>query len=112
MPDKIIRVICPQCNGWRDVKRKRCVDCGRPVECGDCIASEVKSGGVCHGVYRVVRPKTMTPVEYYKKYKVVDRNFLAKCNGRYYCNPAHCSKSWETKAERDGHFALACRALD
>ena len=60
------------------------------------------------------RPKNMSPVEYYKKYKnykYVDDDFRDECNGRYYCNPAHCNKSWKVKENRDKHLEMAYNAL-
>jgi hypothetical protein len=60
---------------------------------------------------RPVRPKGMTPVEYHKKYGFTPDDFRAEVNGRYYCNPAHCSKSWKVKENRDKHLQRAYNAL-
>ena len=50
-------------------------------------------------------------VAYYKKFGCVDGNYTRKTNGRFYCNPAHCSMSWKNKTERDRHLRLAYAAL-
>lgn len=62
-------------------------------------------------VYRPAKPRDMTPVAYHRKYRCVPERYTDKVNGRYYCNPAHCSKSWGSKEERDSHLAMAYRAL-
>jgi hypothetical protein len=64
-----------------------------------------------YDVYRPAKPLNITPVEYYKKYRCVPENYTRVCNGRYYCNPAHCSKSWKNKKDRDEHLDMAYSML-
>jgi hypothetical protein len=53
----------------------------------------------------------MTPARYEKKFGCVDDNFQRKTNGRYYCNPAHCGRSWKDKRRRDEHLEKAYAIL-
>jgi len=53
----------------------------------------------------------MSPVVYYRKFKIVDDHYTRKHNGRYYCNPAHCARSWVNKMIRDEHIDAAYGAL-
>lgn len=62
--------------------------------------------------YRPPRRRDESPVEYYKRTKVVDDNFTHGHKGRYYCNPAHCHRSWASKAERDKHLDIAYGILN
>jgi hypothetical protein len=57
--------------------------------------------------WRPPRHRGESPVAYYKRTKVVDDNYMRGHKGRYYCNPAHCSRSWKSKAERDEHLGCA-----
>ncbi len=61
--------------------------------------------------WRPPRPRGESPVAYYKRTKVVDDRFTHCHKGRYYCNPAHCSRSWTNKKERDAHLKSAYAIL-
>lgn len=61
--------------------------------------------------YRPAKPRGMTPVAYYRKYQCVPEKYTDKVNGRYYCNPYHCSRSWTDKSKRDEHLEMAYRML-
>jgi hypothetical protein len=58
------------------------------------------------------RRKDESPTAYYRRTGHVDDRYLSKFQGRYYCNPAHCSRSFASKTERDEHLAIAYAALD
>lgn len=60
-----------------------------------------------YDVYRPPRHRDESPVQYHKRTGVVDDHFTRGHKGRYYCNPAHCSRSWASKAERDKHMGIA-----
>lgn len=62
-------------------------------------------------VYRPPRPRAESPIQYYKRTKCVPDNYHHIHKGRYYCNPAHCSRSWRSKPERDKHLVGAYAAL-
>jgi hypothetical protein len=62
-------------------------------------------------VYRPPRRKDESPIEYYKRTGCVDDRYQFKHNGRYYCNPAHCRKTWTNKKKRDEHLDMAYAAL-
>jgi hypothetical protein len=104
---EITSFICKRC-GW--VKGRRCQKCGVKVKPSDSCASE-KEGSTAFDCYRPPRPASMTPIEYVKKFGCVDDNFARKTNGRYYCNPAHCHRSWTNKKERDEHLDMAYAIL-
>jgi hypothetical protein len=57
------------------------------------------------------RPAKMTPPAYYRKHRACPDDYQKKINGRFYCNPAHCSRSWKSKAERDKHLDMAYSLL-
>lgn len=59
-----------------------------------------------------VRHRTESPVQYFKRTKCVDDRYFHVHKGRYYCNPAHCSHSWKSKAKRDEHLESAYAILD
>ena len=61
---------------------------------------------------RPPRARDESPVRYYKRTGMVDDNFMRVHKGRYYCNPAHCSRSWASKIERDEHVRMAYALLD
>lgn len=62
-------------------------------------------------VYRAPRHKNESPIEYYKRTGCVDDRYYFKHNGRYYCNPAHCRKTWTNKKNRDEHLDRAYAIL-
>lgn len=98
--------------GWQD--GRKCSKCGSKVQPGAMTKGEGSVGGMkstTYDCYRPPRPITMTPVAYRKKFGCVDDNYTRKTNGRFYCNPAHCSKSWKNKAERDEHLNMAYAML-
>jgi hypothetical protein len=89
-------------SGWQDRT-------GKKLNIGDsiCIERTYQGGGgsSTFQCFRGKKPKSMTPVQFYKKYGVVPDGYTAKQqNGRYYCNPAHCSLSWTDKKKRDEHL--------
>jgi hypothetical protein len=53
----------------------------------------------------------MTPPAYYRKHRACPDDYQKKINGRFYCNPAHCARSWKSKAERDKHLDMAYSLL-
>lgn len=57
--------------------------------------------------YRPPRPRDMDPVQYFRRFKCVPDDYTRRHAGRYYCNPAHCKRSWANKAERDAHLGVA-----
>ena len=110
---EITGFLCNCRSRW--VKGRKCPDCGRKVQPGDsCISEKMQSNGMVSTLYSCYRPPRslkMSPVAYYRKYGCVDDNFTRVTNGRYYCNPAHCSKSWKSKKKRDEHLRQAYAAL-
>jgi len=105
---KISGFICHNGHGWQD--GYKCVECGEDVQAGDTIKID-EGSSTLFTMYRPPRPLKMTPMEYYRKYGIVDEHYTRKTNGRYYCNPAHCGNSWEDKAERDRHVRVAYSVL-
>jgi len=105
---KITGFLCSCCYIW--VKGKKCSRCGRKVQSGDSCQSE-DGGSILYGCYTPPRPLNMTPIAYRKKYGCVDENYTRVTNGRYYCNPAHCNRSWKDKKKRDEHLEQAYKAL-
>lgn len=71
-----------------------------------------RGNATSYGCYRPPRRRDESPVAYYKRTKVVDDRCHHGHKGRYYCNPAHCSRSWTNKAERDAHLKIAYAILD
>jgi hypothetical protein len=53
--------------------------------------------------WRPPRRRDENPIQYYKRTRCVDDNYLRRHQGWYYCNPAHCKRRWRNKAERDKH---------
>jgi hypothetical protein len=97
---------------WRD--GRKCKDCGRKVQPGDMCRGEYDTGfgtATLYDTYRPPRPLTMTPAAYQRKYGCVDANWKRVTNGRYYCQPAHCNRSWKSKKKRDEHLKIAYGAL-
>jgi len=62
-------------------------------------------------VYRPPRRKDESPIEYYRRTGCVDNRYYFKFEGRYYCNPAHCCKTWTSKKKRDEHLDMAYAIL-
>lgn len=58
-----------------------------------------------------LRRRDESPVEYYLATGAVDDRFTSRHKGRFYCNPAHCHRSWSNEAERDEHLDGAYAAL-
>ena len=105
----ITSFLCPKCYTW--IKGNRCSKCDYGLKPGDSCKNQ-NCGSTLYDIYRPPRPLNMSPVQYYKIYGCVDDNFTRKTNGKYYCNPAHCSKSWIIKTNRDEHIKRAYAALD
>lgn len=78
-----------------------------------CIETVEEHGrSYLYTVYRPPRRKDESPIQYYKRTGgVVDDRYYHKHNGRYYCNPAHCRKSWSNKKTRDEHLNMAYAIL-
>lgn len=53
-----------------------------------------------------------SPVEYYQRTKCCPDDFGEPHNGLYFCNPAHCHRTFETKGARDEHLRWAYALLD
>lgn len=82
---------------WVDAKRSE-------LKPADSIAITSADGSSClFTCYRPPRPRDMSPVQYYKRFKCVPDDYLRKHRGRYYCNPAHCKRSWADLKERNKH---------
>ena len=62
-------------------------------------------------VYRPPRRKDESPIQYYKRTGCVDDRYQFRHNGRYYCNPAHCRKTWTDKKKCDEHLDMAYAIL-
>lgn len=78
-----------------------------------CITSDQPHGRThSYSVYRPPRRRDESPVQYFKRTGVVDDNYTCGHKGRYYCNPAHCSRSWVSRAKRDEHLGVAYAILD
>lgn len=58
------------------------------------------------------RNKHESPVDYYKRTKCCPDDFMEPHEGKFYCNPAHCSHVFDNKAERDKHVSMAYAMLD
>lgn len=39
-------------------------------------------------------------------------DYTKRIAGCYWCNPAHCSRTWKKQSERDAHLAGAYAILD
>ena len=101
-------------NGWEDytIYRLRKENVCRSIAVTTHGKDEFGLGpSTLYTCFRPARPKGMTPVAYYRKYKCVPEKFTDRVNGRYYCNPAHCSRSWTDKNKRDEHLSYAYGAL-
>lgn len=99
--------IRPQCDYCRN---RGCRQCDRKPKPGEAIIIRTQNS-VRYDVYRPARKRTESPVQYYRKYGVVPSDFTSRHNGRYYCNPAHCSRSWKIRANRDAHLERAYTIL-
>ncbi len=100
--------ICKDC-GYFWQKGRKCYKCGSKVKAGAARRGEAFIEGVKSEIldkYKPPRPLAMTPVAYYKKFGFVDYNHLRKTNGRFYCSPRHCGKSWKSKVERVKHLMI------
>lgn len=75
------------------------------------IDKNSKAVTTLYTVYRPPRRKNESPIQYYKRTGCVDDRYYFKHNGRYYCNPAHCRKSWTNKETRDEHLKMAYAIL-
>jgi hypothetical protein len=53
-----------------------------------------------HTVYRPPRRRGESPIDYYRRTGCVDDRFWHVHKGRYYCNPAHCRRTWLSKRKR------------
>ena len=74
--------------------------------------SEWGSGeSTLYTVYRPPRRKDESPIQYYKRTGCVDNRYQFRHQGRYYCNPAHCRKTWTDKKKRNEHLDMAYAIL-
>jgi len=55
------------------------------------------------------RKRTESPLQYFRRTRTVDDNFLRSYRGRFFCNPGHCRRSWTRAEERDAHLTDAIR---
>jgi hypothetical protein len=109
--EKIIEIralIGPVGNGWRTITKSQM----KGLEPGTAIAitRDADAGrgqSTLYTVYRPPRRRDESPVAYYRRTECVDDRFTHRHKGRYYCNPAHCSRSWRSKTERDKHLEMA-----
>lgn len=113
MPEKIIevRALNGPGNGWHAITKAQM----KRLEPGTSIAitRDTDAGrSTLYTVYRPPRRRDESPVQYYRRTDCVDDRFAHRHRGRYYCNPAHCHRSWKSKAERDKHLEMAYGALD
>jgi len=53
-----------------------------------------------------------SPLEFYTRTRCCPDDYLSPYEGRFYCNPAHCDQSWESKSDRDEHLTGAYSILD
>jgi len=65
------------------------------------------SRAVLYTSWRPPRHRDENPVQYRKRTGCVDDRCYMRHKGWYYCNPAHCSRRWRDKAERDKHAGIA-----
>lgn len=52
-----------------------------------------------------------SPIEYFKRTQCCPDDYYVKYDGLYYCNPAHCSRTFTDEAERDKHLDMAYSIL-
>lgn len=87
----------------------------KPVKRSELKAGEtiqvIKGDSVLFTVYAPPRKRDESPAAYWRRHGVVDDNFMRVHKGRYYCNPAHCRRSWLNKKTRDDHVSCAYGAL-
>lgn len=88
----------------------------KPSELKPGESIKIVGDGVCgkstlFTVYRAPRHRDESPIEYYKRTGCVDDRYYFRHNGRYYCNPAHCRKTWTNKKNRDEHLDRAYAIL-
>ena|SRR5271157_1695079 len=83
----------------------------KPGESITVIQKEAHGVSTLFTVYRPPRRKDESPIQYYKRTGCVDDRYYIKHDGRYYCNPAHCRKTWTDKKKRDEHLDMAYAAL-
>ena len=83
------------------------------LKAGESITVVDKTEGcTLYTVYRPPRRKDESPIQYYRRTGCVDGRYQFKYRGRYYCNPAHCGRTWTDKKKRDEHLDMAYAILD
>ena len=75
------------------------------------VTTEGSGTSYLYTVYRPPRRKNESPIRYYKRTGCVDNRYYHRHQGRYYCNPAHCSGTWKSKKKRDEHLDMAYAIL-
>jgi len=100
MTDKI-RALLDDCR-WHDITAAQM----KKLKPGTSI-SITRGPSTTYTVYRPPRRRDESPVQYYRRTKCCPDDFQRGHKGRFYCNPAHCSRSWESKAARDKHLGIA-----
>jgi hypothetical protein len=108
-PDVVrIRILgYPSGSGWSEISK---AELRRLPAFYQIAVDTVRSDGQRSCLYTAWRPprrRNESPIQYRKRTGCVDDNFTRRHNGCYYCNPAHCSLRWRSKAKRDEHMAGA-----
>lgn len=57
------------------------------------------------------RKSDESPVDYYKRTRCCPDDFMEPFEGKFYCNPAHCSQVFDDESERDRHLDMAYAIL-
>ena len=75
------------------------------------VRKEYGGESTLYTCYRPPRRKDESPIQYYKRTGCVDDRYQFRHKGLYYCNPAHCRKTWKNKKKRDEHLDMAYAML-
>jgi hypothetical protein len=105
--EKIIEIRALLDEGWQPVTKAKMAG----LKPGTMIAI-TRGMSTSYDAYLPPRHRNESPVAYYKRTKCVDDRYFHVHKGRYYCNPAHCLRSWKSKDERDKHLEIAYAILD
>ncbi len=94
-------------SGWVKVTKAEVCRWPRTEEIAITYTTDHGSRSTLYTCWRPPRHRDEDPVQYFKRTGCVDDNYLRGHKGWYYCNPAHCSRRWRDKAERDEHVGIA-----